>query len=82
MPAIVPIKRSDLIRYLRQLGFTGPKSGGKHEFMVKGELRLTLPKPHGSDISTGLLSKLLHQAGVSQNDWKALWSRCGAAAFT
>ena len=29
MPRFGPIKRKDLIRYVRQLGFAGPYSGGK-----------------------------------------------------
>ena len=33
MPAFGPIKRRDLIGYLRQLGFDGPYSGKKHQFM-------------------------------------------------
>jgi predicted RNA binding protein YcfA (HicA-like mRNA interferase family) len=40
------IKRNDLVRTLKQAGFDGPHAGGKHEFMVKGNLRLTLPNPH------------------------------------
>ena len=35
------IKRKDLIRALKQAGFEGPYAGGKHEFLVKGNLRLT-----------------------------------------
>ena len=50
MPQIRPIKRSDLINYLRQLGFSGPYAGGKHQFMIKDKLRLTLPNPHQNDI--------------------------------
>ncbi|MGA2489719.1 MAG: type II toxin-antitoxin system HicA family toxin [Anaerolineales bacterium] len=46
MPALGPIKRSDLIKALKKAGFTGPHAGGRHEFLVKGELRLTLPNPH------------------------------------
>ena len=38
MPRFGPIKRRDLIRYLRRLGFEGPYSGGKHQFMSKGEI--------------------------------------------
>lgn len=45
MPLFGPIKRADLIRALRQAGFEGPFSGGKHQFMVRGELRLVIPKP-------------------------------------
>ena len=36
MPALAPIKRNDLIYYLRRLGFDGPYSGGNHQFMRKG----------------------------------------------
>lgn len=50
MPRVGPIKRKDLIRYLRQLSFDGPYSGGKHQFMLKGTLSLRVPNPHQSDI--------------------------------
>jgi predicted RNA binding protein YcfA (HicA-like mRNA interferase family) len=69
MPAIGPIKRSELIRYLRKLGFSGPYSGGKHQFMEKGNLTLRLPNPHKSDIGTGLLTRILKQAGIKKSDW-------------
>jgi len=36
MPTLRPIKRRDLIRYLRELGFEGPYAGGKHEYMGYG----------------------------------------------
>ena len=38
MPAFGSIKRSDLIRNLRKLGFEGPYTGGKHQYMVRGEV--------------------------------------------
>jgi len=44
MPASGPIKRRDLIAYLKRLGFSGPYSGGKHQYLVKEQLRLYLPK--------------------------------------
>jgi predicted RNA binding protein YcfA (HicA-like mRNA interferase family) len=72
MPSLGPTKRVDLIRFLRQLDFVGPQSGGKHEFMLKGKLRLALPNPHRSDISKGLLTRLLRQAGITQKEWEAL----------
>jgi hypothetical protein len=43
MPAIRPIKQKELIRFLRKLDFIGPYSGGKHQFMVKGDLRIRIP---------------------------------------
>lgn len=72
MPAIGPIKRGDLIRYLKMLGFDGPYSGGKHQFMVRAELRLTIPNPHKGDISKALLSKILRQADISKQEWERL----------
>ena len=43
MPHFGPIKRRELIECLRRAGFAGPFSGGKHEFMQKGVLSLTIP---------------------------------------
>ena len=64
MPSLRPVKRKELIRRLRRLGFVGPHSGGKHEYMVKGNLRLALPNPHQGDIGVELLVRILRQAGV------------------
>jgi hypothetical protein len=44
MPPFGPISRQELVRALRQAGFDGPYSGGKHPFMIKGDLTLTLLK--------------------------------------
>ena len=51
MPPFGPIKRKDLIRSLHTLGFGGPYSGGRHQYMVKGKLKLYIPNPHGGEIS-------------------------------
>jgi predicted RNA binding protein YcfA (HicA-like mRNA interferase family) len=72
MPAWGPISRRVLVSRLKKLGFTGPYSGGKHEFMVRGDLVVTIPNPHGRDIGLGLLAVILRQAGVSRKDWEAL----------
>lgn len=45
MPTIGPIKRRDLIRALKQFGFTGPFSGGNHQYMIKEQLKVTIPNP-------------------------------------
>ena len=66
MPVLGSIKRRDLIRALKQAGFEGPYAGGKHEFLVKGNLRLTLPNPHKAEIGKDLLSRILKQAGISR----------------
>lgn len=58
MPPFGPINRRDLIRCLKDLGFDGPYSVGKHQYMVRDELKLTIPNPHSGDISQSLLNNL------------------------
>ena len=70
MPAWRPVRRRELVQVLRRLGFRGPFSGGKHEFMTRGDVVLTIPNPHSGDIGIGLLSVLLKQAGISRKDWE------------
>lgn len=72
MPHLGPIKRKDLIAYLRQLNFTGPTPGGRHEYMARGDLRVRIPNPHHSDISVDLLTRILKEAGVSRQEWEKL----------
>lgn len=72
MPLVGPIKRDDLIRALRKAGFEGPYAGGKHQFMVRDELRLTIPNPHAGEISRPLLIRLLRQAGIDREEWERL----------
>ncbi|MCB0002329.1 MAG: type II toxin-antitoxin system HicA family toxin [Anaerolineae bacterium] len=68
---LLPVTRTELIRRLRRLGFDGPYSGGRHEFMLHDTRRLILPNPHRHDISPSLLTRLLKQAGVTRTDWDA-----------
>lgn len=72
MPRPGPIKRVELIRYLQILGFEGPYSGGKHQFMLKGVIRLRLPNPHRRDVGRELLSRILKQAGIDKDSWEKL----------
>jgi predicted RNA binding protein YcfA (HicA-like mRNA interferase family) len=72
MPHFGPIKRRELVGCLRRLGFTGPYAGGKHEFIQRGELSLTIPNPHGADIGPKLLGKVLRQANIERGEWEQL----------
>jgi len=72
MPPFGPISRRELIRALRIAGFDGPYSGGKHPFMLKGELALTVPNAHQGDIGRELLARILRQAGISREEWERL----------
>jgi predicted RNA binding protein YcfA (HicA-like mRNA interferase family) len=72
MPTFGPISRNDLIQALKQLGFEGPYAGGRHAFLVRGQLRLTLPNPHQKEIGKALLARILRQASISREEWERL----------
>ena len=72
MPPLGPIKRNDLVRYLRVLGFEGPYAGGKHQYMVKGQIRLVIPNPHQGEITREFLVRILRQASVARDEWERL----------
>lgn len=68
MPAA--ISRRKLIKKFRELGYLGPFSGGKHQFMIKGNQKIRIPNPHASgDIHISLLKEILKQAQISDEDW-------------
>jgi len=67
----MPISRRDLIKKLKRLEFKGPYSGGRHQFMVRGALKVRIPNPHkGQDISDPLLNEILRQAGISRSEFE------------
>jgi len=70
MPLPKPVDRRTLIRKLKNLGFDGPFSGGKHQYMIKEQRKLVIPNPHKGDIGGSLLVKILQQAGISQEEWE------------
>jgi predicted RNA binding protein YcfA (HicA-like mRNA interferase family) len=72
VPSLGPIKRDAFIRYLRSLGFDGPFSGTKHQFMKKGTLRLRIPNPHQHEIGRDLLLSILKEAEISRETWEKL----------
>ena len=64
------ISRKELIRKFRALGYSGPFSGGKHQFMKKCQKKIRIPNPHGSrDIHISLVKEILRQAGISNEEW-------------
>lgn len=64
------ISRKELIRKFKSLGYLGPFSGGKHQFMTKGKKKIHIPNPHGSrDIHISLVKEIIRQAGISSNEW-------------
>ena len=43
MPSLNPVSRHELVRKLRALSFEGPFPGGRHQWMRRGGLRVTIP---------------------------------------
>ena len=72
MPAFGPISRRELIAYLREMGFHGPYEGGRHQHMDNGQVKVSIPNPHGRDISRPLLREILRKAHISIADWERL----------
>jgi len=65
-----PVSRRELIKRLRLLGFEGPFTGGRHQFMKKESIKLRIPNPHSKDISLQLLKLILKQAGIEERQWE------------
>ncbi|MDH7479029.1 MAG: type II toxin-antitoxin system HicA family toxin [Syntrophomonadaceae bacterium] len=68
-----PVKWKEFVHRLKLLGFEGPKSGGKHLFMVRGEQKFRVPNPHkNKEIGEPLLSELIRQLGafgITKDEW-------------
>jgi len=63
------ISRRELIRKFRVLGYSGPFSGGKHQFMVKGRQKIRIPNPHQGETGVSLLKEILRQAAIGNEEW-------------
>lgn len=72
----LPCKRRDFIRRLREMGFDGPYSGARHQFMVYGSQRLTMPS--NAEFSVPQLRFMLREVeaiigrAISANEWNQL----------
>ena len=64
------------MRRLRQLGFTGPYSGAKHQFMVFAQQRLTVPS--NKEYSVPQLRMMLREVEdimgrqITADEWNGL----------
>ena len=71
-----PIKRREFIRRLRALGFEGPYSGTRHQFMVSDQHRQTIPS--NPEFSVPQIRMLLRQVEsilgrpVSLDEWSSI----------
>jgi hypothetical protein len=65
-----PCKRRDFIRRLRELGFDGPYSGTRHQFMIYGQNRMAIPS--NAEYSVPQLRMMIREVeGILNRDIKA-----------
>jgi predicted RNA binding protein YcfA (HicA-like mRNA interferase family) len=57
----VPCKRRDFIRRLQKLGFDGPYSGTRHQFMVYEQHRMAIPS--NAEYSVPQLRMMIREVG-------------------
>jgi hypothetical protein len=75
-PRLTPCKREDFIRRLSSLGFSGPYRGTRHEFMLYGKKRQTIPSD--AEYPPELVQLLLREVSevlgrkVSRREWEEL----------
>ena len=55
-----PCKRAEFIRKLRRLGFDGPFSGGRHQFVIFAQKRFAIPS--NPEYSVPQLRMLIREA--------------------
>ncbi len=71
-----PCKRRDFIKKLRKLGFDGPFSGTRHQFMLFEENRLTIPS--NNEYSVAQLRMMIREVeeiilhSISLDEWMSL----------
>jgi predicted RNA binding protein YcfA (HicA-like mRNA interferase family) len=66
---LTPVSWMELVRRLRRLGFAGPYQGGRHPYMIKGDLVLTIPNPHRKEVGVDLLARIMKRGTISRDHW-------------
>jgi hypothetical protein len=69
MAELTSVSWVNLVRRLRKLGFDGPFQGGKHPYMIKDDLVLTIPNPHHGVIGVELLFRVIRRADITREEW-------------
>ena len=62
-----PASRRELVRWLRDRGWDGPVPGANHAHMIRGSRHVAVPTQ--PEIGSGLLLRILRQAGYTRDDW-------------
>lgn len=71
-----PCKRRDFIKKLRKIGFEGPYSGTRHQFLVFGKYRMAIPS--NAEYSVPQLRMMIREVEeilnrkINVNEWDKL----------
>lgn len=71
----IPCKRRDFLKKLRSLGFEGPYSGTRHQFMIYQDHRLAIPSD--SEYSVPQLRMMISEIEliISRNIFAEEWNK-------
>lgn len=67
-----PLSRRELIKKLRRVGLSGPFSGARHQYMLCGKIKVFIPNPHGGDIGSKIIKRMLIDMHISDKEWNEL----------
>lgn len=66
------LSRRELVRKLRRAGLSGPFSGARHQYMLYEKIKIFIPNPHGGDIGSKIIKRILVDIRISEQEWNEL----------
>ena len=54
---------------MRKVGFSGPYSAARHEYMSRNGEKIFIPNPHGKDIGLPIIKKIIDQLRISNQEF-------------
>jgi len=75
MPKLKPTKPKELVRVLKNIGFTECRTKGSHLIMKKSRDYMVVIPLHNKEIPTGTLLAIISDAGLNKEDFLKLLSK-------
>jgi len=70
MSSLSPLARRVLIKKLKKLGFNGPFSATRHEYMIKDKHKIFIPNPHkNKEIGLVIIKEIIKQLNIDKNEF-------------
>jgi predicted RNA binding protein YcfA (HicA-like mRNA interferase family) len=64
-----PLNRRELARKLKKLNLSGPFSGGRHQYFIKGNRKIFIPNPHRKDIGVKILKRIIKDIEIDEEEF-------------